>query len=66
MRTSIISSTPMGKQCFNPKLHATRSAGLDQCAEPYYFSDTGQRTVYSKLVTEVRLILIEILRISGR
>uniref|UniRef100_A0A5K3F2N1 BPTI/Kunitz inhibitor domain-containing protein n=1 Tax=Mesocestoides corti TaxID=53468 RepID=A0A5K3F2N1_MESCO len=39
----------MGKQCFNPKVHSVGSEAFEQCRENYYFTETGQRNVYSNM-----------------
>lgn len=40
----------MGKQCYNPKLFYAQTGTLEPCPEKYYFSESGQRNVYSKYV----------------
>ncbi|KAL5110988.1 hypothetical protein TcWFU_009873 [Taenia crassiceps] len=48
-RKTISVYSDMGKQCYNPKLFYVQTGTLESCPEKYYFSESGQRNVYSNL-----------------
>ncbi|KAL5962467.1 hypothetical protein TSMEX_009795 [Taenia solium] len=48
-RRIISAYSDMGKQCYNPKLFYIQTGTLEPCPEKYYFSESGQRNVYSNL-----------------
>ncbi|KAM7537823.1 hypothetical protein Aperf_G00000064371 [Anoplocephala perfoliata] len=48
-QTIIGSASPLGRQCYNPKIYSHGAGSLEQCVEKYHFSKAGQRNTYSNL-----------------